>query len=118
MAFDRASEVYAARRFPSRPLRFLVDLPVVEAVGNGDEIEATLPRVREMLAPGLTHLAEVDLHAPRPQWVLPFTREPSRDVLWSWPSQSPLLWPPNTSWHKRCAKYDKTCAEWQIPSPL
>jgi PII-like signaling protein len=47
MAFDRASEVYAARRFPSRPLRFLVDLPVVEAVGNGDEIEAALPRVRE-----------------------------------------------------------------------
>ena len=89
MAFDRASEVYAARHFPSRPLRFLVDLPVVEAVGNGDEIEAALPRVREMLTPGLIHLAEVDLYAPRPQWVLPFTREPSRDVLWSWPSQSP-----------------------------
>jgi PII-like signaling protein len=67
MGFDRASEVYAARRFPSRPLRFPVDLPVVEAIGNRDEIEAALPRVREMLAPGLIHLAEVDLYAPRPQ---------------------------------------------------
>ena len=80
MGFDRASEVYAARRFPSRPLRFLVDLPVVEAVGNRDEIEAALPRVREVLDPGLIHLAEVDLYAPGPN-IFPFTGEPNRDVL-------------------------------------
>jgi PII-like signaling protein len=81
MGFDRASEVYAARRFPWRPLRFSVDLPgVVEAVGNRDEIEAALPRVREVLAPGLINLAEVDLYAPG-LIVLPFTEEPSRDVL-------------------------------------
>ena len=54
MGFDRASEVYAARRFPSRPLRFPVDLPVVEAIRNRDEIEAALPRVREVLARGLS----------------------------------------------------------------
>ena len=67
MGFDRASEVYAARRFPWRPLRFPVDVPVVvEAVGNRDEIEAAPPRVREVLAPKLVNLAEVDLYAPGP----------------------------------------------------
>jgi PII-like signaling protein len=81
MGFDRASEVYAARRFPWHPLRFPVDLPgVVEAVGNGGEIEAALPRVREVLAPGLINLAEVDPYAPG-LIVFPFTGEPSRDVL-------------------------------------
>jgi PII-like signaling protein len=67
MGFDRASEIYAARRFPTRPLRFPVDLPVVvEAVGSRDEIEAALPRVREVLARGLITLAEVALYTPGP----------------------------------------------------
>jgi PII-like signaling protein len=67
MGFDRASEVYAARRFPTRPLRFPVDLPVVvEAVGSRSEIEAALPRVREVLARGLITLANVDLYASEP----------------------------------------------------
>jgi PII-like signaling protein len=65
MGFDRASEVYAARRFPTRPLRFPVDLPVVvEAVGSREGIEASLPRVREVLDRGLITLTEVELYEP------------------------------------------------------
>ncbi len=54
---------------------------VVEAVGNREEIEATLPRVREVLARGLINLAEVDLLRTRTIVVPLFTRGPSRDVL-------------------------------------
>ena len=61
MGFDRSSGVLSAR-----PLRFHPDLPVVEAVGSRDEIEAALPRIREVLDRGLITLAEVDLYAPGP----------------------------------------------------
>jgi uncharacterized protein len=62
MGFDPASGMLSAR-----PLRFHADLPVVvEAVGSRDEIEAALPRVREVLDRGLITLAEVDLYAPGP----------------------------------------------------
>jgi PII-like signaling protein len=62
MGFDRSSGVLSAR-----PLRFHPDLPVVvEAVGSKDEIEAALPRIREVLDRGLITLAEVDLYAPGP----------------------------------------------------
>jgi len=62
MGFDRSSGVLSAR-----PLRFHQDLPVVvEAVGGREEIEAALPRIREVLDRGLITLAEVDLYAPRP----------------------------------------------------
>jgi PII-like signaling protein len=65
MGFDRTSEVYAARRFPTRPLRFYADLPVVvEAVGSREEIEAALPRIREVLSRGLITLAAVEVYAP------------------------------------------------------
>jgi PII-like signaling protein len=65
IGFDRASEVYAARRSPTRPLRFPVDLPVVvEAVGDRDEIESVLPEVRKVLDRGLITLADVELYAP------------------------------------------------------
>jgi PII-like signaling protein len=62
MGFDRSSGVLSAR-----PLRFHQDLPVVvEAVGSRDEIEAALPRIREVLERGLITLAEVDLYPPGP----------------------------------------------------
>ena len=65
MGFDRASEVYAAGRFPTRSLRFPVDLPVVvEAVGSRGEIEVALPRIREALERGLITLAEVEVYVP------------------------------------------------------
>ena len=58
MGFDRSSGVLSAR-----PLRFHQDLPVVvEAVGSRDEIEAALPRIREVLERVLITLAEVDLY--------------------------------------------------------
>jgi PII-like signaling protein len=37
---------------------------VVEAVGSREEIEAALPRVREVLNRSLITLAEVDLYEP------------------------------------------------------
>ncbi len=39
---------------------------MVEAVGSRDEIEAALPRIREVLDRGLITLAEVDLCEPGP----------------------------------------------------
>lgn len=60
MGFDPASGLLS-----SRPLRFHADLPVVvEAVGNAERIEASLPRIREVLTRGLITLAEVDLYTP------------------------------------------------------
>jgi PII-like signaling protein len=60
MGFDRSSGVLSAR-----PLRFHADLPmVVEAVGRREEIEAALPRVREVVERGLITLSEVELYAP------------------------------------------------------
>lgn len=62
MGFDRASGIVSAR-----PLRFHADLPVVvEAVGTRGQIEAALPRVREVLTRGLITLAEVELFTPDP----------------------------------------------------
>ncbi len=60
MGFDRSSGVISAR-----PLRFHADLPVVvEAVGSREEIEAALPRVREVVERGLIMLAEVEMYEP------------------------------------------------------
>jgi PII-like signaling protein len=60
IGFDRSSGVLSAR-----PLRFHPDLPVVvEAVGSREEIEAALPRVREVLDRGLITLADVELYSP------------------------------------------------------
>lgn len=60
MGFDLASGLLSAR-----PLRFHQDLPVVvEAVGSRDQIEAALPRVRQVLDRGLITLTEVELYAP------------------------------------------------------
>lgn len=60
MGFDPASGLLS-----SRPLRFHADLPVVvEAVGSAERIEASLPRIREVLTRGLITLAEVDLYTP------------------------------------------------------
>ncbi len=59
MGFDRASGIMSAR-----PLRFHPDLPlVVEAVGGRQEIEAALPKVREVLGRGLITLAQVEVYA-------------------------------------------------------
>ena len=60
MGFDRSSGVISAR-----PLRFHADLPVVvEAVGSREEIEAALPRVREVVERGLITLTGVELYEP------------------------------------------------------
>ncbi len=60
MGFDRSSGVLSAR-----PLRFHPDLPlVIEAVGSKEEIEAALPRVRQVLGRGLITLADVELYSP------------------------------------------------------
>jgi PII-like signaling protein len=61
MGFDRSSGVLSAR-----PLRFHADLPVVvEAVGSREEIEAALPRVREVVERGLITLTGVELYEPQ-----------------------------------------------------
>ena len=60
MGFDRSSGVISAR-----PLRFHADLPVVvEAVGSREEIEAALPRVREVVERGLITLTGVERYEP------------------------------------------------------
>ncbi|CAN5134359.1 DUF190 domain-containing protein [soil metagenome] len=60
MGFDQSSGVLS-----TRPLRFHADLPVVvEAVGGREEIEAALPKVREVLERGLITLTKVELHTP------------------------------------------------------
>ncbi len=60
MGFDPASGVISGK-----PLRFHQDLPlVVETVGNREQIEAALPRIREVLDRGLITLAEVELYPP------------------------------------------------------
>lgn len=60
LGFDKASGVLS-----SRPLKFHADLPVVvEAVGSKSEVQAALPRVREVLTRGLITLTEVDVYVP------------------------------------------------------
>lgn len=60
MGFDSASEMLS-----SRPLRFHPDLPlVIEAVGDEDQIQKVLARVKRMLPRGLITLTKVKMYLP------------------------------------------------------
>ena len=60
MGFDQASGLLSAG-----PWRLRENLPaVVEAVGSREQIEAALPRVRQVLERGLITLAEIKLYSP------------------------------------------------------